>query len=136
MNVCIDVGNTTICVGFYKNDKLCKRLSQYTDASKTEDEYVLFLENALTSLKINKEEIERIDNIESISFDSKQKIAEQMIIVVILAVLKCRARCNWCRTQNLSDPRFPVRLTNRFHTSKNEFFHRYIAQIAQTKDRI
>ena len=60
MNVCIDVGNTTICVGFYKNDKLCKRLSQYTDASKTEDEYVLFLENALTSLKINKEEIERI----------------------------------------------------------------------------
>ena len=58
MNVCIDVGNTTIGMGFYHNDKLIAKLVHNTDTSRTEDEYVLLLERTFSSLGIKKEEID------------------------------------------------------------------------------
>ena len=60
MNVCIDVGNTTIAIGFYQNDKLYRKLAHNTDANRTEDEYVLLLERTFSSLGINKEEIDTV----------------------------------------------------------------------------
>ena len=60
MNVCIDVGNTTISMGFYQNGKLLNRLTVYTDVSRTEDEYLVLLKNTFSSLTIRFEEIERI----------------------------------------------------------------------------
>ena len=60
MNVCIDVGNTTMGIGFYHNDKLYRKLVHYTDTSRTEDEYVLLLERTFSSLGIKKEEIDTV----------------------------------------------------------------------------
>ena len=60
MNVCIDVGNTTIAFGFYKNNKIQCKMVHNTIVSRTEDEYVVLLNNTLSSLKIEKNEIERI----------------------------------------------------------------------------
>ena len=39
MNICVDVGNTTIGVGVYQNEKLIRSLSFTTDLVKTSDEY-------------------------------------------------------------------------------------------------
>lgn len=60
MNVCVDVGNTTIGIAFYKNEKLYKKLVQNTDSNRTEDEYIVIIETAIKSLEINVEEVERI----------------------------------------------------------------------------
>ena len=60
MNVCIDAGNTTIGIAFYKDDKLYKKIVQNTDASRTEDEYLVILKDAIRNLEINVQEIERI----------------------------------------------------------------------------
>ena len=60
MNVCIDVGNTTIAFGFYKNNKIQCKMVHNTIVNRTEDEYVVLLNNTLSSLKIEKNEIERI----------------------------------------------------------------------------
>ena len=60
MNVCIDVGNTTMGIGFYHNDKLTRKLVHNTETSRTEDEYVLLLEKDLSSLGIKKEEIDNV----------------------------------------------------------------------------
>ena len=45
MNVCIDVGNTTMAIGFYRNDKLYRKMVHNTDTKRTEDEYVVLLEH-------------------------------------------------------------------------------------------
>ena len=60
MNVCIDVGNTTIAFGFYHNDKIQCKMVHNTIINRTEDEYVVLLNSTLSSLKVNKDEIERI----------------------------------------------------------------------------
>ena len=60
MNVCIDVGNTTIAMGFYKDDKLYRKMVQNTIINRTEDEYAVLLINTLSSLQIGADEIERI----------------------------------------------------------------------------
>ncbi len=60
MNVCIDVGNTTIAIGFYQKDKLYRKMVHNTDAQRTEDEYVVLLERTFSSLGINKEEIDNV----------------------------------------------------------------------------
>lgn len=60
MNVCIDVGNTTIAIAFYENDKLRKKLVQNTDSNRTEDEYFVFINNAIKNLEIDAKQIERI----------------------------------------------------------------------------
>ena len=40
MNLCIDVGNTTIGMGFFKKGKLIKRVTYTLDIKKTCDEYI------------------------------------------------------------------------------------------------
>ena len=60
MNVCIDVGNTTIAMGFYQNDKFQCKMVHNTIVNRTEDEYVVLLNNTLSSLKIEAKSIERI----------------------------------------------------------------------------
>ena len=60
MNLCIDVGNTTIGIGFFKEEKLFKRLIITVDIKKTKDEYVSFLKQAI---KENEIDVNEIDNI-------------------------------------------------------------------------
>ena len=60
MNVCIDVGNTTISMGFYEEDKLVDRLTQFTEVNRTKDEYVMFLKNSFNSLGFKFNQINRI----------------------------------------------------------------------------
>ena len=60
MNVCIDVGNTTIAMGFYENDKFLCKMVHNTILNRTEDEYVVLINGTLSSLKIDKSEIDRI----------------------------------------------------------------------------
>ena len=50
MNLCIDVGNTTIGMGFFQYGKLIKRVTYTLDIKKTSDEYIsviksIFIEN-------------------------------------------------------------------------------------------
>ncbi len=60
MNVCIDVGNTTIAMGFYENNEFLCKMVHNTIVNRTEDEYVVLLNETLSSLKIDKGLIERI----------------------------------------------------------------------------
>ena len=57
MNVCIDVGNTTIAIGFYNDEKLYRKLTHYTDANRTEDEYGVLINNTLLALNIKPEDV-------------------------------------------------------------------------------
>ena len=60
MNLCIDVGNTTIGIGFFKEEKLFRRLILTVDLKKTKDEYVSLLKR---SFKENEVDVNQIDNI-------------------------------------------------------------------------
>lgn len=60
MNVCIDVGNTTIAIGLYLDNKLYRKSVTNTDANRTEDEYVLIIQNRLQSLKVEPKDIKKI----------------------------------------------------------------------------
>lgn len=60
MNVCIDVGNTTIAIGFYLNDKIQGKMVHNTIHNGTEDEFVVLLNNTLSSLNVDKTTVERI----------------------------------------------------------------------------
>ncbi len=60
MNLCIDVGNTTIGVAFFKEEQLYKRLSYTVDTKKTSDEYISVIERTLKDLSLNAKQIDRI----------------------------------------------------------------------------
>ena len=60
MNLCIDVGNTTIGMGFFKEEKLFKTLAYTVDEKKTKDEYISLLKQ---SLKENNLVEDKINNI-------------------------------------------------------------------------
>ena len=60
MNLCIDVGNTTVGVGFFKEDQLHKRLSFTVDTKKTSDEYISVIERTLKDLSLDAKQIDRI----------------------------------------------------------------------------
>ena len=60
MNLCIDVGNTTIGVGFFKEEQLFKRLSYTVDTKKTSDEYISVIERTLKDLSLDAKQIDRI----------------------------------------------------------------------------
>ena len=47
MNLCIDVGNTTIGMGFFKEEKLIKKIVLTIDLKKTKDEYISVLKRTL-----------------------------------------------------------------------------------------
>ena len=60
MNLCIDVGNTTVGVGFFKEEQLHKRLSFTVDTKKTSDEYISVIERTLKDLSLDATQIDRI----------------------------------------------------------------------------
>lgn len=60
MNVCVDVGNSTISVGFFRNGTLVHRMSFTTDLVKTEHEYASMLSSQIASNKIDVSEVKKI----------------------------------------------------------------------------
>ena len=60
MNLCIDVGNTTIGIGFFKEEKLFKRLILTLDIKKTKDEYISLLKQSIKDSEIDVNEINNI----------------------------------------------------------------------------
>lgn len=60
MNLCIDVGNTTIGVGLFDNDSLIVRMSFTTDLVKTEDEYASLISQQVKTNEIDINKVEKI----------------------------------------------------------------------------
>ena len=60
MNLCIDVGNTTIGMGFFKEEKLFKTLTYTVDEKKTKDEYISLLKQSLKENNLADNEISNI----------------------------------------------------------------------------
>ncbi len=58
MILTIDVGNTNIVIGVYREEKLCMTLRLKTDTTKTEDEYMILFNSSLRVNQIVPEEIE------------------------------------------------------------------------------
>lgn len=60
MNLCIDVGNTTIGVGFFKEEELIKKIVYTIDLKRTKDEYISVIKR---TLKENDFDVNGISNI-------------------------------------------------------------------------
>lgn len=60
MNVCIDVGNTTINVGIFQKGEIIERLSFTTDVVKTRDEYATIIQSQIIAKKIDISHIDKI----------------------------------------------------------------------------
>ena len=60
MNLCIDVGNTTIGLGFFKEEKLIKRLIYTVDIKKTKDEYVSLLKISLLESNLKNADVKGV----------------------------------------------------------------------------
>ena len=60
MNICFDVGNSTIGIGVYKNNVLKERMSFNTDVKLTEDEFYHLFKNNINELNINLNDVENI----------------------------------------------------------------------------
>ena len=60
MNLCIDVGNTTIGLGFFKEEKLIKKLVYTVDLKKTKDEYLSVLNRTLLENKYDVADFQHI----------------------------------------------------------------------------
>ena len=60
MNLCIDVGNTTIGMGFFKEEKLIKKIVLTIDLKKTKDEYISVLKRTLDENNFGVKEIKNI----------------------------------------------------------------------------
>mgnify|MGYP003295051460 CR=1 FL=1 len=58
MNICVDVGNTTIIVGVYENDSIVERLSFTTDIIKTDDEYLAIINSQIKDRHIDVSRVE------------------------------------------------------------------------------
>ena len=60
MNLCIDVGNTTIGVGLFKEDQLIKKLSFAVDLKRTDDEYRSVINRTLKDFDIGAKDVNGI----------------------------------------------------------------------------
>ncbi len=60
MNICIDVGNSTISLGIFKENKLYKKLTFTTDTLKTDDEYSSLLVHALKQIEIDYKDVDGV----------------------------------------------------------------------------
>ena len=60
MNLCIDVGNTTIGVGFFKEEKLLKKIVHTIDLKRTKDEYVSVIRRTLKENDFDVKDINHI----------------------------------------------------------------------------
>ena len=79
MNLCIDVGNSTIGIGFYQDDSLIERMSFNTDPKLTEDEFYHSLKRLINNLNI------KINDIENIIFSS---VVPQINVALLEALKK------------------------------------------------
>ena len=77
MNLCIDVGNTTIGVGFFKEEKLLKRLTFTVELKKTSDEYESVIRRTLKENDLDAKEISGI-----ILSSVVPSISDQMLIAL------------------------------------------------------
>ena len=60
MNLCIDVGNTTIGMGFFREEKLIKKIVLTIDLKKTKDEYISVLKRTLHENDFDVKDIKNI----------------------------------------------------------------------------
>ena len=60
MNLCIDVGNTTIGVGFFKEEQLIKKIVYTIDLKRTKDEYISVIKRAFSENGFDVKEINNI----------------------------------------------------------------------------
>ena len=60
MNICIDVGNSTIGIGVFKENKLIERMVVNTDPRFTEDEFYQLFKKPFAIIESGKEDIKNI----------------------------------------------------------------------------
>ena len=60
MNLCIDVGNTTIGVGFFKEEQLLKKIVFTIDLKRTKDEYISVIKRTLLENSFEEEDVKNI----------------------------------------------------------------------------
>ena len=60
MNICIDVGNSTIGIGVFKENKLIERMVVNTDPHFTEDEFYQLFKRPFSIINSGKEKIDNI----------------------------------------------------------------------------
>ena len=60
MNICVDVGNSTIGIGVYKNDALLERMTFNTDDRLTEDEFYRLFKKSFNELGLNVNEVNNV----------------------------------------------------------------------------
>ena len=60
MNLCIDVGNTTIGVGFFKEEQLIQKIVYTIDLKRTKDEYISVIKQTLNEYSINASDVRNI----------------------------------------------------------------------------
>lgn len=60
MNICIDVGNTTVNIGFFKDEKLIERITFNTDFKKTSDQFYSIIKQQIETKNIDISDIKNI----------------------------------------------------------------------------
>ena len=60
MNLCIDVGNTTIGVGFFKEEQLLKKIVYTIDLKRTKDEYISVIKRTFSENNFDKKDVKNI----------------------------------------------------------------------------
>ena len=60
MNICIDVGNSTIGIGVFDNHELVGKLILNTDVRLTEDEFHLLFKARFDALHIDRSKIKHV----------------------------------------------------------------------------
>ena len=60
MNICVDVGNSTIGIGVYKDDVLQERMLFNTDIRLTEDEFYHLFKKQFNALELSYDDVENI----------------------------------------------------------------------------
>ncbi len=60
MNLCIDVGNTTIGVGFFKEEQLLKKIVYTIDLKRTKDEYISVINRTLKENEYDSKDVKNI----------------------------------------------------------------------------
>ncbi len=88
MILTIDVGNTNIVVGVYRKDELILTLRLKTDATKTEDEYMILFNSSLRVNHLTPEEIEGsiissvVPNLSAVLAQAVQKLTGHTPLIV------------------------------------------------------
>ena len=57
MNICVDVGNSTIGIGVYKDDVLQERMLFNTDIRLTEDEFYHLFKKQFNALELSYDDV-------------------------------------------------------------------------------